>query len=428
MDSKTGYLDGLRGIASLVVFIHHYICAFYPALVFGAGAAFHIGRVEAQVAASPLNLFYNGGFAVCIFFVLSGYVLTYKYFRTRQRDIIISSSVRRYIRLMVPIVFTLIIAYLLLITHLNYNGPASSITGSTWLASANSCIPNFLDVLKQGVWSVFFESPNQYKSLDSALWTISIEFMGSFLVFSFTMLFGDLKNRWIFYLGAGLVLLDTYYLAFIIGMLLSDLDSKNNEEYTLKNPFLKSGLLILGLFLGSYYIGGWWGMSLYNLTKLNLAQPSIFFRTIGAGILLLVTINSNCIKKILSTRIPLFLGRISFSMYLLHLLVIYSVSSMIFMALFDVVSYNAASVITFLATLPVVLGISCVTCRYVDEPGIRLSIKIYKWYFTDEPDSVDWKCAVRKPVSFTQKYLVEIVVFEIFLLITAIFSFILKSK
>lgn len=429
MEGKIGYLDGLRGIASLVVVLHHYMCAFYPAMVFGAGAAFHIGPVEARFAASPLNLFYNGGFAVCVFFVLSGYVLTNRYFRTWQRDLVTSSAVRRYVRLMVPTLFTVIIAYSLSTAHLYYNGLASSITGSNWLASANGYTPGFMDTLKQGVWGIFFESPNQFIfSFDNALWTISIELMGGFLVFSFILLFGDLKNRWVLYLGASLILLDTYYLAFIIGMLLSDLDSKDNVEYTLKNPFLKSGLFMFGLFLGSYYAGGWWGMPLYNLMRLNFAQPSIFFRTVGAGILLLVILNSDCLKKILSTGIPQFLGRISFSMYLLHLLVIYSISSIIFLILCNMLPYNTASVITFLATLPVVLGMSCVTYRYVDEPGIRVSRNIYKWYFTDEPGPVNWKDIMRKQISFAQKNLIELVVVEIVLLITAVFSLILRVK
>lgn len=148
MESKIGYLEGLRGIASLIVVFHHYMCAFYPAMVFGAGAAFHIGPIEARFAASPLNVLYNGGFAVCIFFVLSGYVLTNRYFRIRQRDLVTSSAVRRYVRLMIPTLFTVIVAYLLSTANLYYNGLASNITGSTWLASANSYTAGFMDTLK----------------------------------------------------------------------------------------------------------------------------------------------------------------------------------------------------------------------------------------------------------------------------------------
>nr|WP_174590528.1 acyltransferase family protein [Methanocella conradii] len=179
-------------MASLVVF-HYYCCAFYPVLMFGAGTVYHIGPVEGWIAASPFNLFYNGGFEVCVFFVLSGYVLSNKFFASGERQAVISGAVRRYIRLMVLVLFAVVAAYVLLAGHLYFNRPASSITGSSWLASANSYAPGFVDALKDGVWSVFFENPNLY--FDNALWTMAVEFTGSFLVFSFLMLFGDLKNR-----------------------------------------------------------------------------------------------------------------------------------------------------------------------------------------------------------------------------------------
>lgn len=169
-------------------------------------------------------------------------------------------------------------------------------------------------------------------------------------------------------------------------------------------------------------------MPLYNFMKLNLDQPSVFFRTIGAGILLLVILNNDYLKKILNTGIPRFLGRISFSMYLLHLLIIYSISSIVFIIFYNIVPYNAASIITFLATLLVVLGVSCVTYRYVDESGIRLSRKIYKLYFSEETNAMNWKDVEGKTISFAQKYIFEIILIEIALLTLTVFSFILKVK
>ncbi len=102
VEGKIIYLDGLRGLAAFIVVIYHHFYGFYPKFLYPSE-----DKVLTQLSGSPLNIFYNGNFAVYIFFILSGYVLTYKFFKTRNYGIIISSAARRYIRLLVPVLFFL---------------------------------------------------------------------------------------------------------------------------------------------------------------------------------------------------------------------------------------------------------------------------------------------------------------------------------
>ncbi|WP_443147193.1 acyltransferase family protein [Paenibacillus sp. KACC 21273] len=82
---KLKYLDGLRGLAALIVVISHFVVAFYPSLYNGSIDSVHTQKsLELWISKSPFNLFYNGNFAVCVFFVLSGYVLSYKFFITKR--------------------------------------------------------------------------------------------------------------------------------------------------------------------------------------------------------------------------------------------------------------------------------------------------------------------------------------------------------
>ncbi|KAG8156490.1 hypothetical protein KVR01_013594 [Diaporthe batatas] len=67
---KTAYLDGLRGLAATIVFIEHFGLPFYPSIV-GSNAS------EWSYLQLPIiRLLYHGSFAVSVFFVISGFVLS----------------------------------------------------------------------------------------------------------------------------------------------------------------------------------------------------------------------------------------------------------------------------------------------------------------------------------------------------------------
>lgn len=76
--STTRYtaLDGLRGLAAFVVLMHH--CFLVSPLVRSAVQTAGVGQVEPWVwwaTFTPLHLFWVGGEAVFVFFILSGFVL-----------------------------------------------------------------------------------------------------------------------------------------------------------------------------------------------------------------------------------------------------------------------------------------------------------------------------------------------------------------
>src|SRR4249920_301079 len=112
---KLGYMDGLRGVAAFVVVLHHFALTFRPELV---------------AAVSPLTLLFAGHFAVCIFFVISGFVLSYKFFETSRADVVTSGAVRRYFRLMPLVLTAVLISYLLLRFGLYHNFDAFALTHS----------------------------------------------------------------------------------------------------------------------------------------------------------------------------------------------------------------------------------------------------------------------------------------------------------
>ena len=75
---KIIYLQGLRGTAALGVVLHHFFCAFYPMAVFATGPSHW--QWEKLFWSTPLGLLIAGRSLICLFFILSGYVLSLPYF------------------------------------------------------------------------------------------------------------------------------------------------------------------------------------------------------------------------------------------------------------------------------------------------------------------------------------------------------------
>jgi peptidoglycan/LPS O-acetylase OafA/YrhL len=120
-------LDGLRGIAALVVLVHHTLLLtqlFVRPYVDPSPGTF--GDVYWWLTYTPLHLLWDGSTAVFVFFVLSGFVLALPY-RTRQFHWL-SYYPARLIRLYLPVwvAVGLAIVWTVAIPHLS--------EGSTWLA------------------------------------------------------------------------------------------------------------------------------------------------------------------------------------------------------------------------------------------------------------------------------------------------------
>ena len=141
--------DGLRGIASLNVAFAHYIGAFFPGTLLVGEVFSFLNRgaryngVSASVTADCLNVitsplfivFYGGRFAVLIFFVLSGYVLTIPYFASDNGIKLKTRLWGRYLRLNIPVASAALISLVLLKLGWYYNiRVAGTFVNAEWFA------------------------------------------------------------------------------------------------------------------------------------------------------------------------------------------------------------------------------------------------------------------------------------------------------
>ena len=381
---KITYLDGLRGVAALVVVFSHLIYMLLPAMQTGNFATAHYVVIEKIIRYSPLSLFYNGSFAVYIFFVLSGYVLTYKFFKTRNSEIIVSGAIRRYIRLMIPVLFVVLLAFTCMYLGLFQNREAAGLTNSdTWLKTFYDFKPDLVGAIYQGLYGTFVNGDISY---DQVLWTMKYEFFGSMLVYVMALFFGNLRHRWIFYGATALLLADTCYLSFVIGLVFSDLyNSFDRRRFAVESKYILIFLLICGLSLGSIYEAG----ILMLLARFGIWLPATLLPISGAGMILFVLLNSRFLQGLLATKIPAYLGKISFSMYLIHLIVICSLSSALIVLLGTSVTYYLVVLIVAGISIPVILVTSDLVYRFIDTNGVRLSKRMYDLLFSARLESGD---------------------------------------
>lgn len=375
--SRLTHIDGLRGFAAVVVMVSHFLCAFYPAFQSIDPAEVQTtAGMELWMASTPLNFWYNGNFAVCVFFVISGYVLSYAWFHSGNREYIYSSAFRRYFRLIIPVLATSVLFFLFMKFRLFPTSETATITHSRWLATKFTIEPNLLQML----WNTLIELTVKY-SLETpynpVLWTIGHEIRGSFLVYLLLLVLGKHKYRWIGYTLFFVALIKSYYILFIAGVVLCDVQVE--QKLPRANNLVKGLLLLIAIWFGSY-------RQIDTPATWHLLDPLCLIvkpQAIGAILLFYVFITSVSAEKIFGTRIFRFLGDVSYSLYLIHLLVICSFASWLFVWLTGTiqVSYPVAFWIIFIVSSAIIFLLSKVLFEYVDKQGIRFSKWFYQWLF-----------------------------------------------
>lgn len=390
---KILYLEGVRGIAASGVVLAHYVLAFYGAAYYLDPRQVHTGGgIELELGRSFLSFFFQGNFTVPMLFVLSAYVLAYRYFRYQDANTVRASAWRRYIRLAIPNAFSVLVCYGLICFGLLDTKAVLPVTLSTWAGNCYNFPPDILEALRQGLWEGFFSVIPPEKFYNPATWTMFYEMGGSFFLFSFLLLFGRAERRWLMYILAFCLFGRTHYFAFILGIALADLFNSASGERVVgwmqRQSWLPWGLLFLGFCLTGYFNDGrngwsegldWLGAGLkycgYDLW--------IFYHDLGAAFMLAGVLMNRSLQRFLQHRLLVFLGRISYSMYLIHMALIFAVAHPVFLYFFQRGQRYSVSVLIALTVCSVcVLLAAWGMTRFVDEPAIRFARYIQKRYFS----------------------------------------------
>jgi len=355
-------LEALRGIAAIIVVLNHSIVAFLPQY-------YGLGPIRAGGPQSLLGdlryVFINGTAAVCLFFVLSGYVLTRRYCLSGDTGILLKGAVKRWPRLMGPVLVTVLISYALFYFHLYHFQQAGAASGSTWLSLFGNGFFRFFapaltvaqihlrGALEQGIFLVFFRGDVVF---DSSLWTMRPEFLGSLIAFGAApILLEARKSSKSITIGlAALIVVLLHFAApnleaFPIGTAMAVLLPRNAVlPRTIAYPAILVSLYLLGYpsqAVGAYTAFGW---------LIAAGMPATDPMILGAALMICTVETFPPIRRLFSGRLPAALGQLSFPVYLLHVLVICSTGSAVYLRHGAIPAIVTVFIVTTVAALPLV--------------------------------------------------------------------------
>jgi peptidoglycan/LPS O-acetylase OafA/YrhL len=361
-------LDAVRGVAALTVLLHH------AAMTFPGGGENRQEILErgfrapaAWLYATPLRLAVNGPAAVLLFFVLSGFVLTLA-LNSDRRPSYPGFAVARFCRIWLPFAVAILVSAAL----------------SALLASSPA--PGTSDWFRFGTWHNPVSPANLTRhlamtgtatDLDNPMWSLIHELRISFIFPAIVFL--TMRRPVSTFVGsvllcfASVILVGqgalsshviswfqtcTYVYFFVVGILLANSAERVTEALSSLPQPMTALLWILALG----------GLTIAPSDTSHVAEVAngalLLVSGLAAGLIVALCISGGLAERVLLSAGPRFLGRVSYSLYLTHIVVLATVVH----ALSTTLSLPVAVAIA----LPVSIVTAELCQRYVEGPSQRL--------------------------------------------------------
>ncbi|PLB50804.1 hypothetical protein P170DRAFT_492900 [Aspergillus steynii IBT 23096] len=432
--NNTAFLDGLRGLFAIAVVNQHIFGSFEKSTYYGFGLSAHesaqcsyrheeIPFSHGFFQLPIIRLTHAGDAGVCVFFVLSGFVLSFRALGEAHRQnwqkmlsTLSSSTFRRGLRLFLPLLAST--AFTMITLQLGLWESSHSIVYNRAIMTGvperqPDRMSSFGAQLKHWLlsWSHLTNiwSWEEYISpYDVHLWTIPSEFRASMLLYLVLLSTGRLLPVVRDLLLASFVIYAYCWgrwdvCLFLSGALLADtVHTRNTESIperqseAIKKPWkersklaLQLALITCSLFLLSSptfcfdYTPGY--RLLAQLIPSFDRQPYRFFPGLGAiflvGVLVHTKIELPFRLRLLTTPFVQYLGRISYSIYILHGPLLHLVGYPLFPALWEITGkdemwrYVLGFIAGWMMFFLLLVWVSDFFCRWIDEESVRFS----KW-------------------------------------------------
>jgi peptidoglycan/LPS O-acetylase OafA/YrhL len=353
---RLDYLDSIRGLAALSVVGSHYI------------GAYGIPIAEDIWHYSPLHILFDGAAAVSMFFVLSGFVLAFKYLHPRRNNEIpeihyAGYVVSRICRIWIPFLATLLLSAIA--QRLIMPAPISSLEQAEWAAKFWTSTPDANHLIKQAL----FSRQDLTMQLIPQDWTLRYELLIS-LMLPVAILLARRSTLWLIGITVYAIVVlhvSPFFLHFMSGVILAkrhyqiiDLLSRNKTRYI---------ALAIGLVLYTFQF------TIPHYMSWQIKEPVMYSITGAGSVFLLAFIfTSENTKEALLHPAVHYIGTVSYSIYLSHMIILLGVTPYVLAALPDSLPIHWVTGLT--ATIAITIALSSILYQFVELPSIALGKKL----------------------------------------------------
>lgn len=339
--SDTAYLDGLRGWAAVLVYWHHHEIWAHRSAVNVIERAYGYRERYHFLALPWIRLLFNGGhYATATLFIISGFVISRRpleLIQTGRVDqlakYLSSATFRRWMRLYLPLIATTFLymtSWHLFDLHIRWIQPQRCYMDELRMW--------FAEVMDYGF--PFSRIGSSWLSYNNHLWSIPVELKGSLVNYT-TLLALSQSSRRARVSCQGLLIAyfmyavrDGWYLAFFMaGMLLQEVEQWLDTRHVPSFPYSSAPILALIFLLFSMYLGGiphcvnaacirdnpGWFILSFLAPSIDLAYDPKWHYLLPAAVLLIMSIKRiPWLIRFFERPFSQYLGRISYSLYLVH--------------------------------------------------------------------------------------------------------------
>ena len=371
-------VESIRGWACFMVLLSHLSLTFYPYLHgFNGLAQADTNPIQYFIHHSPFAFFFSGTAAVYVFFVLSGYILSKVALKSdndpnKQKQRILAMGIKRYPRLMIPSLVSCIIAYIGFAT-LSSTSPQLG----TWINNfADTPNLSLLGAIYNGAIDVFFfKGESMYNPV---LWTMKVELLGSFIIYLLCLNRLTIQIPYLTGIFAVITLITiglkiaTPELGFgIISFYGGYLFSIYGKQISFKLALVT---LLFGLYLAGAHSTS---MSYWPINQV-IGGYTYFLCNFASGFFIVYGILFNeKFSNLFSGKLSVFMGKVSFSVYLIQMPILTTFTIIAFNGIYDLVgTFNIAALITCVLTIILTYLLAIIYYHAVDANGMKLSNKL----------------------------------------------------